>query len=190
MDTTPSRTFSRIQCHRMSTCLECLWNCRFRAIAIDLSLSPMITVGVLSGKPNSLCRFLNQQASHASSDKATYSASVDNSAIISCFLDHHVIAPPATKKTYPDVDLRSSVLAYAASANPIKEFTGMFGILYVIPYDLIPDKYHNSLLRIPICCKLGFAVYDASLFTTNAISGRVAFVRYWSSPSSRAYELL
>src|SRR6266850_1506467 len=142
-------------------------------------------VGVLSGKPNSLCRFLNQQASHAASDRAMYSASVDDSAIISCFLDHHVIAPPAAKKTYPDVDLQSSVLAYATSANLIKEFTGMFGILYVIPYDLVPDKYCNSLLRIPICCKLGFAVYDTSLFTVNAISGRVTFARYWSSPMLR-----
>src|SRR6266850_2089785 len=66
----------------------------------------------------------------------------------------------------------------------------MFGILYVILYNLIPDKYRNSLLRIPICCKLGFVVYDTSLFTANAISGRVVFARYWSSPSSRAYELL
>src|SRR6266850_3227226 len=66
----------------------------------------------------------------------------------------------------------------------------MFGILYVILYNLIPDKYRNSLLRIPICCKLGFVVYDTSLFTANAISGCVVFARYWSSPNSWAYELL
>src|SRR6267142_146848 len=66
----------------------------------------------------------------------------------------------------------------------------MFGTLYVMPNDLVPDKYCSNLLSIPICCKLGFVVYDANLFTVNAISGRVALARYWSSPSSQAYELL
>src|SRR6266850_7017368 len=66
----------------------------------------------------------------------------------------------------------------------------MFGTLYVMPNDLVPDKYRSNLLSVPICYKLGFVVYDANLFTANAISSHVALVRYWSSPSSRAYELL
>jgi hypothetical protein len=49
-----------------------------------------------------------------------YSASVEESATMVCFLDHHVIAPPATRKTYPDVDLRLSWFANAASAKPWK----------------------------------------------------------------------
>src|SRR6266850_386579 len=66
----------------------------------------------------------------------------------------------------------------------------MFGTLYVMPNDLVPDKYRSNLLSVPICCKLGFVVYNANLFTANAISSRVALARYWSSLSSRAYELL
>ena len=45
-------------------------------------------------------------------------ASVDERAIVVCFLDFQVIAPPDAKKTYPVVDLRSSWFAKAASAKP------------------------------------------------------------------------
>jgi hypothetical protein len=38
--------------------------------------------------------------------------------MVVCFLDFQVIAPPDAKKTYPDVDFRSSWLAKAALANP------------------------------------------------------------------------
>ena len=47
----------------------------------------------------------SQHASCLASDNAIYSASVDDKAIVVSFLDHHVIAPPPTIKTYPDTDL-------------------------------------------------------------------------------------
>src|SRR6266851_4811762 len=50
-------------------------------------------------------------ASRAASDNATYSASVDESAIVDCFFDLHVMAPPPARKTYPDVDFKSSAFA-------------------------------------------------------------------------------
>ena len=77
-------------------------------MAMEPSLSPFMVIGNCCGNPSSSYRFLSQHASHAASDKATYSASVDESAMVVCFLDFQVIAPPDAKKTYPDVDFRSS----------------------------------------------------------------------------------
>jgi hypothetical protein len=51
-------------------------------------------------------------------DKAIYSASVDDKAIVACFRDPHVIAALPARKTYPEVDLYPSALAYAASEYP------------------------------------------------------------------------
>ena len=41
-----------------------------------------------------------------------------------------------------------------------------------------------------LCCRLGFAVYDASLFTAYDMSGRIVFAIYCSSPSNLANKLL
>ena len=92
-------TRSRTQCHQMAICLLWLWNCWFFTIAIDPSLSPLIVIGNSCGIPSSLYKFLSQQASRAASDNATYLASVNESAMVVCFLDFQVIAPPDTKKT-------------------------------------------------------------------------------------------
>ena len=73
-------------------------------------------IGDSCGNPSSSKRFFSQQASHPASDKATYSASVDESAIVVCFLDFQVIATPEALKMYPDVDLRS--LLFAKEALP------------------------------------------------------------------------
>ena len=59
-----------------------------------------------------------------------------------------------------------------------------------MPWFFVPAKYHKTCFNAAKCCKLGLAVYDASLFMVKAISGRVQLVRYWSSPRSLAKELL
>ena len=64
---------SLTQCHRIAMCLLRLWNCWFLAIEIELSLSPLMSVGCSCGNPSSSKRLRNQQASRAASDKATYS---------------------------------------------------------------------------------------------------------------------
>ena len=39
-----------------------------------------------------------------------------------------------------------------------------------MPCSLVPAKYRNICLTAVICCKLGFAVYDTSLFTVMRLS--------------------
>lgn len=80
-------------------------------MVIEPLLSPLMSVGSDCSSPNSLYRLLNQQASRPASESATYSASVEDNAIVVCFFYLHIIAPPADMKTYPDIDFRSSVLA-------------------------------------------------------------------------------
>ena len=58
----------------------------------DPSLSPLITVADCCGNPSSPYKFLSHVASRPASDNATYSASVEDSAITDCFLDFQVIA--------------------------------------------------------------------------------------------------
>src|SRR6266567_246306 len=94
MSTVPSCTSSQIQCQRTAICFVRLWNLGFFAIAIDRSLSPLMTVGISSfSHPNSVYRFLNQHASCEALDKATYSACTDDNAVEICFLELQVIVP-------------------------------------------------------------------------------------------------
>jgi hypothetical protein len=74
---------------------------------MDPSLSPNISVGLSWGNLSSPYRFLSQQASRPASDKATYSDSVIDNAIIDCFFDFQVIAPLEARNTYSEVDLPS-----------------------------------------------------------------------------------
>lgn len=113
-------TRSWIMCHQIVMCLECWWNCGFRAMAIDPLLSPLMSVGPSCGYPNSLYRFLSQNALCTAFARATYSALVEESVTVVCFLDRHVIAPPEALKTYPDVDLKLSWFANTASVKPWK----------------------------------------------------------------------
>ncbi len=69
-------------------CFARLWNCGFFVIAIESSLLPKIVVGNLCANPSLLNRFHNQRASHAASDKAIYSASMDESAVTDCFFEY------------------------------------------------------------------------------------------------------
>jgi hypothetical protein len=91
-------TTSLIQCHLVAICLNLLWNCGFLTMAIEPSLSPLITVGLGWGNPSSSNRFLSQHTSHPASDRPMYLASVEDKATVVCFLDPHIIAPPPIKK--------------------------------------------------------------------------------------------
>jgi len=62
-------------------------------------LSPLMSIGYSWGYPSSSNKFQSQQASRPASDRATYSACVVERAIVVCFLDFQVIAPPAAEKT-------------------------------------------------------------------------------------------
>ena len=94
----------------------CRYQSYHRAMAIDPLLSPFIKVGCSCGYPNSPYKLRSQRASHAASARAIYSASVEDCAVMFCFLERHVITPPEAMKTYPNVDLQSSWFANAASA--------------------------------------------------------------------------
>src|SRR5712671_4250489 len=127
-------------------------------MAIDPSLSPRIMVGKVCLNPSSLNRFLSHWASCTASDKAIYSASVDNSAVIDCFLECQVIAPPAIMKMYPVVDFCSSKFVNAASAYLRKGLGCPSMSPYVIPYNLVPDRYLNTRFSALTCCMVGFTV--------------------------------
>ena len=83
----------------MVMCLVCWWNCGLCVKVTDPSLSPHIIVGNLWGNPSSAYKFLSQVTLHPVLDNATYSDSVEDRAIMVCFFDFHVIAPPAEIKT-------------------------------------------------------------------------------------------
>src|ERR1700720_2924094 len=100
-----SLTKSRIQWWRISMWLVRAWNCGLCDKITEPSLSLLMTVGPTCGKPSLSYKFLSQKVSLPASESATYSDSVEDIAIIVCFLDFHVIAPSAARKTYPIVDL-------------------------------------------------------------------------------------
>ena len=56
------------------------------------------------GKADFPYRFLSHEASHLASARATYLDSVEYNAIIIDFFNFQVIALPAARKIYPDVD--------------------------------------------------------------------------------------
>ena len=97
------------------------------------SLSLKISVASTNLYPSSPNSERSQQASRADSDKATYSASVDDKATVGCLFDRQVIAPLPAIKTYPVVDLHSSRLPYAASAYPWNKSDRSDSVVYVIP---------------------------------------------------------
>ena len=61
-------------------------------------------------------KLLSQHASRPASERLTYSASVDDSAMDICFLELQVMALFPVRNTYPEIDLRSSAFLYEASA--------------------------------------------------------------------------
>jgi len=154
----PCYTCSHTQCQRISMCFDLLWNWGFFVKVIAPSLSPSTSVSDSLGRsPSSLYKLCNQQASCADSESATYSASVEDNAVVICFFELQVIALSATRKTYPVVDLLLSALPYAASAYPYRFFCWGCA-LYAIPWDCVPARYLRIRFTAMLCCKLGFAV--------------------------------
>jgi len=183
----PSCIFSLIQWKCESMCFVCLWNIGFFVIATILVLSCMITIGLFWVNPNSLFKFLSQDASLPASQRAMYSALMEDSAVMLCLLNHQVITPSAAIKTYPVVNLLSFLFLYAVSAYPKNDIGNPAISLYVIPYVFVPDRYCSIHFNATWCCILGFTVYDASLLITYVISGWVEFVISWSLPISCIY---
>ncbi len=91
-------------------------------MAIDPLLSPLIRVAFSWEKPNSPCNIHNQQAFLAASNNAIYLASIKDRAVIVCFFNPYVMAPPCARNTYSVVDLQLSKLAKATLAYPTKEY--------------------------------------------------------------------
>ncbi|KAJ9561692.1 hypothetical protein OSB04_006852 [Centaurea solstitialis] len=90
------------------------------ATAPELSQNISIGLEILATTLRSDRKFLSQTASFAASHAAMYSASVVESAIVSCFELFHEIAPPFRVKTYPDCDLKSSLSVWKlASEYPV-----------------------------------------------------------------------
>ena len=132
-------------------CLARWWNCGFLAIATAPSLSLKISVGRTCLYPSSPNSDRSQQASCVASDKATYSASVDDKAIVNCFFDHQVMAPLAAMKMYPVVDFHSSRLPYATSVYPWNVSDLSDSAMYVIPWDLVSAKYLSMHFSVHVC---------------------------------------
>ena len=80
-------------------CFDHWWNYRLCVNTMEPSLSPLIIVGYFWGNLSSLYKFLSHVALHPASERATYSASVEESMIMVCFFDFHMITPPDLRKT-------------------------------------------------------------------------------------------
>ena len=78
-----------------------LWHC-CEEVLLEKELLALGTI------PRSEMNFLIQTASFAALDAAIYSASVVESATVSCFELFQLTAPPFKQNTYPDCDLKSS----------------------------------------------------------------------------------
>jgi hypothetical protein len=85
-------------------------------------LSQCSGVGVARGRKTSPMSRRSQRPSFAACVAATYSASVVESATISCFLAPHETAPPSMRKAYPLIALRCSCILPSASVYPSNPF--------------------------------------------------------------------
>ena len=91
---------------------------------MDPWLSPQTGIGTI-GMSNSDSKVFNQLACLAQSDKAMYSASVEDSATVFCACDRHLKIPLANWKKLPVTDQRLIVsAAQSESMNAIIPFPG------------------------------------------------------------------
>src|SRR5947208_16397158 len=84
-----------------------------------------------------------QRSSFAACTRAIYSASVDDSATVDCFLDFQQIAAPAKRNIYPETDFLSSPAPQSASENASK--TSPLLPLNVRPMSSVCLKYLRHL---------------------------------------------
>ncbi len=81
----------------------------FRAVSMAPASSTLIFIGLGGLRPrNSAISRESQTASFAAWQDAMYSASHEEVAIVICFFDLQLTAPPAIVTTYPLVDFRDS----------------------------------------------------------------------------------
>jgi hypothetical protein len=100
---------------------QCTLHSGFWAMAMADWLSMHRMVGPSIFCFNSISNRRSQTTSLAACVAAMYLASVLERATALCFFDPQLIAPPASMKMKPDVDLRSfTLLAQSASTKPFK----------------------------------------------------------------------
>src|SRR6266568_3111495 len=94
----------------------------------------------------------------AVSDRLMYSASVDDKAIVFCFLETQLTGPPANFTTLPVTDfwLATSAAQSAASANAINP--SLFLPLYVIFTLSIDLTYFTMYSAFLMCSSEGFTM--------------------------------
>src|SRR5664279_4851021 len=103
----PDSTNCRIRWYLLSICLFFWCHLGSRACAIAPMLSQYTSNGLDAPgtTPTSIRNFLIQTPSFAASEPAIYSASVIESATVSCLELFQLTAPPFTVNTYPDLSL-------------------------------------------------------------------------------------
>ena len=106
-DISLSRTALRTKWWRMSMCFNREWKIEFSERNFAPWLSQNIVPSYRWSNPSSFINLLRKMASFVASDKAIYSASVDDSATVFCFCDFQEIAAPPSLYTYPVYDRRS-----------------------------------------------------------------------------------
>src|SRR5271168_3085506 len=110
----------------------------------------------------------SHMASFAAYVAATYSDSAVDSVISSCFFEDQEIAPPLTRKTYPEMACRCSCEDPSASVYPSRPFP-------LVPYTnfqfLVPNRYRKTRLTASQWTRPGFSMNWANSDTEK---GRVA----------------
>ena len=104
--TSPRCMISRIRWKRRRTCLDRWWDLGSLACVIATLLSQYNGTGSAANEttPNPIRNFRIQTASFAASAAAMYSASVVESATVSCLEDFQLTAPLFKQNMYPDSD--------------------------------------------------------------------------------------
>ena len=116
----PPSTISRIKWYFMSICLVLPWTWEFlvRHMVDWLSLRMVVSRILLLNRSLASCQ--SHIASWEAADSATYSASAVERAMQVCLLLLQLMAAPAKRNTYPEVDFLSPTSpAQSASEYPV-----------------------------------------------------------------------
>src|SRR5271169_1647228 len=108
--------------------------------------------------------------------RAIYSASVEDRAIIDCLFEFQAMAPFPAKRTKPVVDFRVSTLfPQSASAYPRISSSSEEGPS-IRMWSFVPLMYHNICFTTVRCSTEGFERYLETIPTELARSGLVATI--------------
>ena len=178
---TSSKINPRIKWNRTSICLVHPWCAGFLEIAMVDWLSRHITVGLLCFSSQSSSILLNHTPWHAAVVAATYSTSIVESAVISCFFEPQDTAAVPYLNTIP-------MVLFLSSKDPpqlISEYpSNLHSALWVHhnPNSTVPARYLSIRLPAPRCCFVGLLMNLDSIPTVNEMSGRVQ-IKYSSLPT-------